>query len=85
MEDAVLRLKMVVNAVKRLADLEGNIHSEEIGLKAVYDPKGPNALWSKWTPSGSLTFDVSNPGAFGKVLPGQFFFVDLTPADKDAV
>lgn len=80
----MLRLKMVAETVKRSADNTGNIAHEEIVLRAVYDDKGPNKEWSKWTPSGTLQFHVSNPAAFGKVLPGQFLFVDLTETTKDA-
>ena len=82
-----LRLKMVVNTVKRVADNDGSIASEEITLSAVYSDKegAPNKLWSKWTPYGSLSFTVNNPAALGQVLPGQFYFVDLHECDKDAI
>ncbi len=86
-QTATLRLKMLVGSVKRTCDQTGNIVAEEIALNAVYDSKegSANAQWSKWTPSGSLSFQVNNPSAFGKVLPGQFYYVDLIPTDKDAL
>lgn len=81
----MLRLKMCVNSVKRHADGNGDITQEEIQMSAVYGADGTaNKQWSKWTPSGSLSFTVSNPEAFGKVLPGQFIFVDLSLTTKDA-
>ena len=82
-----LRLKMVVNTVNRSADQNGDIQSEEITLSAVSSDKegSVNKQWSKWTPSGQLKFWVNNPGAFGKVLPGQFYYVDLEQCDKDAI
>jgi len=78
---------MNVESVRRLANTEGNVVQEEIALNAVYssDPNSVNAQWSKWTPSASLRFTVSNPDAFNKVLPGQFYFIDLIPTDKDGV
>lgn len=83
---AVLRLKMLVNSVKKSVDGEGNPYQEEVSLSAVYGKEGSaNAQWSKWTPSASLSFVISNPDAFGKVLPGQFVFVDLIPTDKDGI
>lgn len=84
---ATTRLKMVVNTVKRSAAQDGSIQQEEITLSAVYSDKegAPNKLWSKWTPSGNLSFTVSNENVFGKILPGQFFFVDLVQCDKDAI
>jgi hypothetical protein len=86
MSDATLRLKMSVSSVNRSADSNGEITGEQIQLQAVYGPEGsPNAQWSKWTPSGTLSFNVSNPGAFGRVLPGQFYFVDLIQTTKEAI
>ena len=83
---AVLRMKMSVASVKHVCDPEGKIAQEEIELMAVYGKEGTaNAQWSKWTPTGNLRFTVSNPDAFKKVLPGQFFFVDLVPTDKEGI
>jgi len=87
MEAPVLRLKMNVNSVKTVHGNEGEPYQQELALTAVYSNKegSANAQWSKWTPSASLTMTVSNPAAFGKVLPGQFVYVDITPTDKDSI
>ncbi len=83
---ATLRLKMSIASVKSGCDQSGTKVNEEIALQAVYGPEGsPNAQWSKWTPCAALTMSVTNPGAFGKVLPGQFYFVDLIPTDKESI
>lgn len=84
---AVLRLKMSVTSVKKISDNEGKPCQEEVSLTAVYSSEegSANKQWSKWTPSGSLYMVISNPDAFGKVLPGQFMFVDLTPTDKESL
>jgi hypothetical protein len=84
---SMLRLKMVVNTVKRCADQSGEISSEEITMSAVTSSKegSANSQWSKWTPCGSLSFHVNNQAALGKVLPGQFYYVDLVPTDKDSL
>lgn len=83
----MLRLKLVVNTVKRSADSNGDIQSEEISMSAVYSDKegAANKQWCKWTPSGQFAFTVSNPSAFGKLLPGMFLYCDLTPTDKDSL
>lgn len=83
----MLRLKMVVNTVSRSADQNGDIQSEEITASAVYSDKDgtANKQWSRWTPQGQLKFTVSNQAALGKVLPGQFYYVDLIPTDKDSL
>jgi len=83
----MLRLKMVVNTVKRCAGNDGDVQQEEITASAVCSNKegSANAQWSKWTPCGALSFTVNNPAAFGQLLPGQFFYVDLVPTDKDSL
>lgn len=87
MSAPVLRMKMSVGSVKKVSDGQGNIVSEEVQLSAVYssDPASANAQWSKWTPCASLNMQINNPDAFGRVLPGQFVFVDLTITDKDSL
>ena len=84
MSDAVLRLKCVVNSVKSVADANGEKMQEELALSAVYSGSESNKQWSKYTPCASFTMTISNPLAFGKALPGQFFFVDLIPTDKES-
>jgi hypothetical protein len=85
--EAVLRLKMSVDSVKSVADNNGNKTQEELSLNAVYSNEegSANKQWCKWTPVANLTMTISNPLAFGKVLPGQFVFVDLTPCEKDSI
>lgn len=86
MATATLRLKMSIASTKSSCDNNGNKTQEEIALQAVYGPEdSANAQWSKWTPSANLTMHVNNPAAFGKVLPGQFYFVDLIQTDKDGI
>ena len=86
MSNAVLRLKMSIGSVKYTCGPDGEKNAEEIALQAVYGPEGtPNSQWSKWTPSAGLTMHVNNPGAFGKVKPGEYYFVDLIPTTKDAI
>lgn len=80
-------LKLVVNTVSRAADDAGNVAAEEITMSPVYSDKegSPNKAWSRWTPSGQLKFTVTNPNVFGRILPGQFYMVELTRCDKDAI
>ena len=87
MFDLKTRLKMVVNTVKRHANNDGTIQAEEITLSAVYSDKegAVNKQWSKWTPTGNLSFQVNNENVFGKILPGQFYYVDLIQCEKDSL
>lgn len=83
----VLRLKMCVGSVKSVADSDGNKYQEELSFSAVYSnvEDSANQKWSKWTPAASLNMNISNPDAFGNVLPGQYVFVDITPCEKDSL
>lgn len=81
---ATLRMKVLASSVKQVVDGEGNHYQDEVALNAVYTGSEANKQWSKYTPIASLTATISNPQAFGKVLPGQFFFVDLIPTTKEA-
>jgi hypothetical protein len=83
----MLRLKMVVNTVARHADQNGGTACEMITMSAVYSDKdgAANKQWAQWTPTGQLSFTVTNPAALGKVLPGQFYYLDLIPTDKDSL
>lgn len=82
-----LRLKMVVNTVRRDVNEKNEVYAEQITLSAVYSDKegAANKAWSQWTPAGDLKFQVNNPAAFNKVLPGEFYYVDLIPTDKDSL
>jgi hypothetical protein len=84
---ATTRLKLVVNTVKREADQNGDIVQEHLTFSAVYSDKegAANKAWCKWTPSAQLSFAVSNPAVFGKILPGQFYYADLILTDKESL
>lgn len=60
--------------------------AESVDLQAANGRRDTaNAQWSTWTPSGKLTMHINNPDAHGKILPGKFYFVDLSEADEDAI
>lgn len=51
-------------------------------------PFGPNGesednSFARWTPSGELKLDVTNPDLLGRFKPGQKFYVDFTEAPAD--
>ena len=55
-------------------------YAEVVTLHAVAATDGPNAEWAKYTPSGQLTMQIDNPGAWGRFEQGKEYFLDLTPA-----
>ncbi len=43
---------------------------------------GPgNEEWSKWTPSGKLEMQISNPATLEKFEVGKDYFVDISSAE----
>lgn len=84
MSDPVLVAKMYLNSVARVHN-EGNANgeSELIKLGVVYGNGEANKQWSKWTPSGHLELNITNPDAMGKVQPGGYYKVLLVPCGKD--
>lgn len=81
------RLKLVCNTVKRIANNDGGIQAEELSFSAVCSDRegSANKVWCKWTPYAELKFTVNNPAVFGRILPGQFYYADLTLTDKDSL
>lgn len=40
-----------------------------------------NKDWSRWTPSGQLTMQITNPGAHEQFVEGKEYFLDFTAAE----
>ena len=58
-------------------------HAEDhkvVTLRAVTDGEG-NEGWSKWTPAGELTMNITNPAAFEQFKEGRSYFIDITLAE----
>ena len=76
------RCKFKVSSVELLGD-----DYEKIHLSA-YCGNGPDAtpedqVFTKFTPSGELTFDCRNPSLCGKFKPQQVYYLDLVPVDEE--
>ena len=54
------------------------VDQERVKLQAVMGPG--NEEWSRWTPSGTLELNISNPAALEQFKVGQDYFIDFTPA-----
>lgn len=71
-----IRAKMKCNSVTKT---EG---SEQVKLAPVTAGNNPdNASWSKWTPSGVLELNITNPDVHGAFEPGKEYFVEITAAE----
>lgn len=78
--------KMRVRSVSRTVGDDGKVASEAVEFSAVaknesYPPDGldENNTFAKFTPNAHLAITIANPALFGKLAPGQVFYVDFTP------
>lgn len=80
-----LRAKVRIGWVTKEHDKEGNQISERVTASAVYsdDPASENKQWSQWTPAFTLDMTITNPGAFGKAVAGDEFYLDFTKVAKE--
>lgn len=54
--------------------------SADITLRAVTNETPENKTWSKYTPSGTLEMNVTNPEAIEQFKQGEEVFVTITSA-----
>jgi hypothetical protein len=52
----------------------------EITMSAVYGGSAENESFASATPSGAITFQLTNPALADEFKPGQAYYVDFTPA-----
>lgn len=71
----VVRVKPVFKPIMQPKEEEvpSEVESEYIDMACVYsdDENDPNHSWSKFTPSGNLSFHVTNPDIFGLLVEGE--------------
>lgn len=51
-----------------------------VTLQPIFD-EGSNSSWSKYTPSGELRLEITNPEAFNQIQLGKTFSVTLAEVD----
>lgn len=58
-------------------------YGETVTLMPVYDPDpdGPNRAFWEATPSGLVTFQINNPGAFGFFVKDAEYLMDIRPVE----
>jgi hypothetical protein len=54
---------------------------EQITLNAVYGGSAENVSFAQATPTGKLEITVNNPAVVGQITPGQYYYLDLIPAE----
>jgi hypothetical protein len=78
-----VRAKFQVQSIKELAWSKTH---REITLAPQYDTSIPeDRRYATATPSGSIMLMVDNPAASDQLKLGEFFYVDFTPCESEAV
>ncbi len=58
--------------------------SQHVRLEAVTDGCEENKSFSKWTPSGHLVLNITNPDLVGSFVEGEEYLLTITHAPKPA-
>lgn len=83
----IMRAKVYVSSVTRTVGAEGDVTSENVSFYAVPKPGSYPAdgadednTYAKFSPNAEFKMTIANPALFGKLLPGQRYYVDFTQA-----
>ncbi len=57
--------------------------TEQVDLSVVEDDSEENKTWSKYTPSGSVTLEITNERAHGAFVPGREYLLTFEPCSKE--
>lgn len=75
----MVRCKMVcTEKSERFNQWSGTPGQESVNVKLTAANGPQNQTWSKYTPSGDITLQITNPQAFNQFKLGQAYFVDFT-------
>lgn len=78
---ARVRAKFKCWSIQHSFSHSSDYSAAQVTLVPVYDQDGPNASWSKATPSGKIEMLITNPGAVEQFELGKDYFVDFSPAE----
>lgn len=83
-----MRCKVRVGSCFPYRDAEGKTVNETVQFHGVAKSDGypadgsdENNTFSKWSPSVGIQITIANPALFEKLVPGEEYYVDFTPAD----
>lgn len=74
---------MAVRAKFRCVVVEDYGQSKKVKFTAVCSAPGEigeNERFTRYTPSGEMWMTVDNPAASEQFVPGEFYYLDMTPA-----
>lgn len=77
----MVRCKMVcTEKAERFNQWSQQPGKEAVAVKLTCANGPQNQTWSKFTPSGSIELQITNPAAYDQFKLGQAYFVDFTEA-----
>lgn len=68
--------KFVVNSIEEL------VGQKNIKLTAVYGNGTENKEWSKFTPCGNISINITNPDAYNQFSVGSEYLVNFEKVEK---
>lgn len=82
----IMRAKMQIQSIEKFAS-----HTEKITFAAIGKPQygvdgvdgvDEDNTYSRFTPQAQVTLFIANPELYGKLTPGERYYVDFTFAEN---
>jgi hypothetical protein len=75
-----MRAKLAINRIEQHASSE-TIHFSAVSKSTAYPADGSDEdnTFAKFSPSASLSIQITNPALVGKFQVGEKYYVDFTP------
>ncbi len=82
-QQPLMRAKFVVTGVTKHEGGNESVNMTAVSKSGGYPEDGSDEdnTFAKWSPSASLSITIANPALHGKLVTGQKFSADFTPAD----
>jgi hypothetical protein len=82
-----MRAKFEVLNCQQMSDATGAVTAVKVKMLPVsgnYDKEGysEDNEFSKWTPSGMIELDITNPNLFNRFERGQKYYADFTEVEE---
>jgi hypothetical protein len=79
----MMRAKVEVQSVEQVHGQLERLSMRPVTGSASFGPSGESEdnTYARYTPSGSISLDITNPDLHGKFSQGQKFYVDFSPAE----
>lgn len=78
-----VRAKFQCHGLTHLPTSNPNDVNVSATFGAVYNNSPENAVWSKYTPSGQIMMNITNPGAIAAFEIGKEYYIDFTLAEPE--